>query len=83
MSLGVLRDMLRSKLFVKHFRNTAMIPKLEQMADMADSSAHGKANPCGHPSCIFVRTTAGHVGLRLTLPKLHLATFSMRAVSLT
>ena len=83
MVLGALRDMLRSKLFAKYFRNTAKIPKLEQMADMADSSAHGKANPCGHPSCIFVRKTAGRIDLRLTLPKLHLATFSMRAASLT
>mgnify|MGYP000335584805 CR=1 FL=1 len=31
------------------------------MANTADSSAHGEANPCGHPACIFVRKTAGHV----------------------
>ena len=40
----------------------------------ADSSAHGKANPCGHIACIFVRKTAGCIDSRLTLRKLHLAT---------
>ena len=48
------------------------------MANKADSSAHGKANPCGHPACIFVGKTTGHIDLRLTLPKLHLATLKKK-----
>ena len=63
-----------SKLLAKHCRNTAMLAKLEQMVNTSDSSARGEANPCGHPACIFVRKTTGHVDSRLTLPKLHLAT---------
>ena len=64
-----------SKLLAKHCRNTAMNAKLEQMANMADSSALGVANRCGHPACIFVREPAVRVDSRLTLPKLHLTTF--------
>ena len=52
-----------------------MIAKQEQMANKAGLWAHGKAKPCGHPVCIFVGKTAGCVDQRLTLPKLHLATF--------
>ena len=63
------------KLLAKHCSNTAMIVKLFQMANTADSSAHGEVNPCGHPACIFVRKTAGQVDSRLTLPLSHLATF--------
>ena len=44
------------------------------MVNTADSSAHGEANPCGRPACMFVRKTAGGVDSRLTLPKLHSAT---------
>ena len=40
---------------------------------MADLSAHGKANPCGHPTCRFVGKTTGRIDSRLILPKLHLA----------
>lgn len=47
-----------------------MIAEQEQMAD---SSAHGKANPGGHPAYIFVEKTAGRIDSRFTLPKLHLA----------
>ena len=61
----------------KQCRKTAMIAKQEQMANTADSSAHDKANPCGHPACIFVRKTAGRIDSRLTLPKLHLATLNV------
>ena len=50
-----------------------MIAKEEQMAD---SSAYGKANPWGHPACIFVEKTAGRIDSRFTLPKLHLATLN-------
>ena len=52
-----------------------MIAKQEQIVNKADLSAHVKANPCDHPACIFVGKTAGCIDLRLTLPKLHLATF--------
>ena len=61
-----------SETLYKHY---AMIAKQEQMANTADSSAHGKANTCGHPACIFVRKTAGRIDSRLTFPKLHLATY--------
>ena len=55
-----------------------MNAKLEQMANMADSSALGVANPCGHSACIFVREPAVRADSRLTLPRLprlHLTTF--------
>ena len=61
-------------MLAKHYRNTAINAKLEQMANMADSSALGVANPCGHPACIFVREPAVRVDSRLTLPKLDLTT---------
>ena len=51
-----------------------MIANLQQMANTADSSAHGEANPCGHPTRIFGRKTAGHIDSTLTLLKLHVAT---------
>lgn len=41
-----------------------MIAKLEQMVNTADMSAHGEANPCGLPTCIFVRKTTGHIHSR-------------------
>lgn len=59
----------------KHCRNTAMNAKLEKMANTADSSALGEANPCGHPVCIFVWEPAVRADSRLTLPKLQLTTF--------
>ena len=52
-----------------------MIAKQEQMVNKADFSAPGKANPCSHSPCIFVGKTPGRISSRLTLPKLHLATF--------
>ena len=51
-----------------------MISKQKLMANKADSSAHGKGNPWGHPTCRFVGKTAGRIDLRLILPKFHLAT---------
>ena len=48
-------------LLVKQSRTIAMIAK--QMVNKADSSAHGKANPCGHPMCRFVGKTTGHIDL--------------------
>ena len=67
---------LGRKFLAKHCSNTAIIAKLQQMANTADLSAHGEANPCGHPACIFFRKTAGRIDSRLTLPKLNLATLS-------
>ena len=64
-------------LIVKQCRKSAIMAKQTQMANKADSSAHGKANPCGHPACRFVGKTAEHIDARLTLPKLHLATFNV------
>ena len=58
----------------KQCRKTATIAKQEQMVNKADSSAHGKANPCGHPAWRFIGNTTGRIDSRLTLPKLHLAT---------
>ena len=55
-------------------RKCAMMAKQKQMANKANLSAHGDANPCCHPACIFVGKTAGRIDSRLTLPKLHLAT---------
>ena len=63
-------------LLAKQCRKTDMIAKQEQMANKADLSAHGKPNPCGHPTCRFVGKTAGCTDSRLTLPKLHLPTFN-------
>ena len=59
-----------------------MMAKQKQMANKADPSAHGDANPCGHPACRFVRKTAGRIDSRLTLPKLHLATRIIEAQSI-
>ena len=56
-----------------------MMAKQKQMANKADPSAHGDANPCGHPACRFVRKTTDS---RLTLPKLHLATRIIEAQSI-
>ena len=61
----------------KQYRKCAMIAKQKQIVNMADSSAHGKENPCSHPACRFVGKTAGRIDSRLTLPILHLATFIM------
>ena len=47
----------------------------QQIVNKADSSAQGKANTRGQPTCRFVGKTAGRIDLRLTLPKLHLATY--------
>ena len=40
--------------------------KAKQMVSEADSSACGKANPCGHPACNFVEQTAWRIDSRLT-----------------
>ena len=63
-------------------KQSTMMAKLKQMANKADSSAHGDANPCGHLACRFVRKTAGRIDSRLTLPKLHLATRIIEAQSI-
>ena len=64
-------------LLVKQCRKCHMIAKQKQMANMADSSAHGKANPCGHPACRFLGKTARRIHSGLTLAILHLATCIM------
>ena len=51
-----------------------MMAKQTQMANKADSSAHGQADPYGHLTCRFVGKTPGRIDSGLTLPKLHLAT---------
>ena len=43
-----------------------MMAKQKQVANKDDSSAHGKANPCGHPACRFVGKSTGHIDTRLT-----------------
>lgn len=42
--------------------------KQKQMANKANSSARGKANPCGHPASRFVAETARRIDARLILP---------------
>lgn len=53
-----------------------MITKQMQVANKAHSWAHGKASPCSHPTCKFVRKATGHIDMRLTYPKLRLAAFN-------
>ena len=52
-------------LLAKQCRKSAKTAKPKQMANKADSSAHGKARPCGHPACKFIGKTAGQMDSRL------------------
>ena len=53
-----------------------------QMANKADSSANGKANPYSHPACTFAGKTSGCIDFRLqyklySLNLIHLAIFNI------
>ena len=52
-------------LLAKQCRKSAKMAKPKQMANKADSSAHGKARPCGHPACKFIGKWAGRMDSRL------------------
>ena len=64
-----------ANMLAKQRRKIGCDGKQKQMANKTNSSACGKAKPCGHPASRFVGETAGHIDARLILLKLHLSTF--------
>ena len=59
-------------LLMKQCRKSAMMAKQKQMVNTAVFISIWQGKPLRtHPACRFVAKTAGHIELRLTLPKLY------------